>query len=46
MQLGRKEGTKEGCKEDCGVALGKTDMERNGLLDNSHKIKTSREEEK
>ena len=43
---GRKEGRKEGCEEDCGVALGKTGMERNGLLDNSHKVKTSREAEK
>jgi len=31
------------CEADCGVALGKTDMERTVLLDNSHKVKTSRE---
>jgi len=40
------EGRKEGCEEDWGVALQKKDMERNGLLDNSHKVKTSREAEK
>jgi hypothetical protein len=40
------EGRKEGCEEDCGVALGKTDMERNGLSYNSRKVKTSTEEEK
>lgn len=40
---GSKEGQKEEREEDCGVALGKTDMERTGLLDNTHKVKTSRE---
>jgi hypothetical protein len=40
------EGRKEGSEKYCGVALEKTKMEGTGLLDNSHKVVTSREEAK